>query len=190
MCDSPDHGETPDLVTQGTFRMGKQGRKSAKRRSNKAPKLPPLSRAAIVAIIQDGAESKAQEAQLASHQVRVQKLLQECVGDMNPTRSRGYLREAMRDRGVLEEDLWVMLQDFRRDPGLKRELVALAEQFKARAELRVQVSRISDGLRSDPPDRRGRTQARITRKRSRKTKSVWLVQLGRGPKPVRRKGSR
>lgn len=170
--------------------MGKQGRKSAKRHSNKAAKLSPLDRAAIVAIIHDGAEAKVQEAQLASHQMRVQKLLHECVGDMNPARSQGYLREAMRDRGVLEEDLWVMLQDFRRDPGLKRKLFALAEQFKARAELRVQVSGISAAAGSNSPDSRGRTRASTSRKRDRKTKSVWLVQLGRGPKPVRRKGSR
>lgn len=169
--------------------MGKQGRKSAKRHSNKALKLPPLDRAAIVAIIHNGAESKAQEAQRASHDRRVRKLIHECVGDMNPNRSLGYLREAMRDRGVLEEDLWIMLQDFRRDPELKRKLFALAEHFKARAELRVPVSGTSAVAGNNSSNARGRTQGRIARKRDRKTKSVWLVQLGRGPKPVRRKGS-
>jgi hypothetical protein len=83
-----------------------------------------------------------------------------------------------------------MLQDSRRDPELKRELVALAGHFKARAALRIPTDHSSPSSRSNQTDERGRTQKRITRKRDRKAKSVWLVQTGRGPKPARRPSSR
>jgi len=169
--------------------MGKKRRKSAKRQPSGAAKLPPLDLPAIVAIVNDGAKSKDEKAQLASHRERVQRFCAECTGKMHWTRSDGYLREAMRDRGVLEEELWIMLQNSRRDPSLKRELVALAAHFKARAALRVPTAKASTAVSSNQRDERGRTQERITRKRDRKTTSVWIVQTGRGPTQTRRPGS-
>jgi hypothetical protein len=174
----------------GTTRMGKKRRKSAKRKPSGVAKFPPLGLPAIVAIIHDGAKSEEQEVQLALHRKRVQQLCTQCTGIMNSNRSHGYLREAMRDRGVLEEDLWIMLQDSRRDPELKRKLAVLAEHFKARAELRTLNARHSTSARSNQTAERGRTQESITRKRDRKTKSVWFVQTGRGPKAARRTSSR
>ncbi len=174
----------------GTIRMGNKRRKSAKKQPRGAAKLPPLGLPAIVAIIHDGAKSEEQEVQLASHRKRVQQLCTQCTGIMNSNRSHGYLREAMRDRGVLEEDLWIMLQDSRRDLELKRKLAVLADHFKARAELRIPNAHGSTSARSNQIAERGRTQERIKRKRDRKTKSVWFVQTGRGPKPARRTGSR
>jgi hypothetical protein len=176
------------VVTTGSVRMGKKHRKSAKRHPQGLAERPPLGLPAIVAILRSDARSKEQEAQHAVHEKRVQQLLRECTGDMNTVRSRGYLREAMRDQGVLDEDLWIMLQDHRRDPELKRKLSALAKRFKSRAELRV----VDPG--GSPPATKSqtgkRTKKRGGNKRSRKSKSVWLVQLGRGPKPKRRRSSR
>ncbi len=176
------------VITTGSVRMGKKHRKSAKKQPKGLAKLPPLGLPAIVAILHNDARSNEQEAQLAAHQKRVQQLLRECTGDMHRERSHGYLRDAMRDQGVLEEDLWIMLQDCRRDPELKRKLSALANRFKARAELRV----VDSG--GSPPATKGQTGRRAKErggsKGSRKSKGVWLVQLGRGPKLKRRRSSR
>ena len=168
--------------------MGKKHRKAATKNRRKGRAVPALDRAAIVAIVHEGAKSEAQGVQLAAHDQRVRQLLRECAGDMNAVRAHGYLREAMRERGVLDEDLWVMLQDCRRDPALKQRLRALANSFAQRVNLRTPgpgpSSTASDKLHSGGSQLRGG----ITGKRVRKSKGVWLTRTGQGPKPVRRTG--
>ena len=169
--------------------MGKKHKNAATKRRRNSTAVPALGRPVIVEIVHEGAKDDGQRGQLAAHEKRVQQLLRECAGDMNFVRALGYLRAAMREHGVLDEDLWIMLQDFRRDPRLKQRLQNLAERCKQHVNLRIpdpdRSSGTHDKLTSGSSQPRGGT----TGNRGRKSKGVWLVRTGQGPKPVKRTSS-